>query len=162
MAQDFTRYKSEAVGTSPVTLHTANPNDVVVGISVANILGSTILVDVYLTNSGTFHLVKSAPIPSGGSLQLLAGGAKGKRFALPHSRVMIHQPLGGFQGQASDIDIHAKEILKIKNDLNSVLAHHTGQTIKTIEKDTDRDNFMDSKTAKEYGLIDDVLGTREK
>tara|TARA_R100001369_G_scaffold75701_1_gene104681 strand:- start:545 stop:865 length:321 start_codon:yes stop_codon:yes gene_type:complete len=76
MAQDFTRYKEPAVGTSPVTIHTANTNDVLVGISVANILGSTILVDVYLTNSGTFHLVKSAPIPSGGSLQLLAGGAK--------------------------------------------------------------------------------------
>lgn len=93
---------------------------------------------------------------------LLAGGTKGKRFALPHSRVMIHQPLGGFQGQASDIEIHAKEILKIRNDLNTVLAHHTGQSIKTIEKDTDRDNFMDSKEAKAYGLIDDVLEAREK
>ena len=93
---------------------------------------------------------------------LLAGGTKGKRFALPHSRVMIHQPLGGFQGQASDIQIHANEILKIKNELNSVLAHHTGQTLKTIEKDTDRDNFMDSKAAKAYGLIDDVLGVRAK
>jgi len=93
---------------------------------------------------------------------LLAGGAKGKRFALPHSRVMIHQPLGGFQGQASDIEIHAQEILKIKNDLNSVLASHTGQTLKTIEKDTDRDNFMDSKAAKAYGLIDEVLGARKK
>lgn len=92
---------------------------------------------------------------------LLAGGAKGKRFALPHSRVMIHQPLGGFQGQASDIEIHAKEILKIKNDLNTVLAHHTGQSLKTIEKDTDRDNFMDSKAAKEYGLIDDVVEVRK-
>ena len=93
---------------------------------------------------------------------LLAGGSKGKRFALPHSRVMIHQPLGGFQGQASDIQIHANEILKIKNELNSVLAHHTGQTLKTIEKDTDRDNFMDSKEAKAYGLIDDVLEVRKK
>ena len=93
---------------------------------------------------------------------LLAGGTKGKRFALPHSRVMIHQPLGGFQGQASDIQIHANEILKIKNELNSVLAHHTGQTLKTIEKDTDRDNFMDSKEAKAYGLIDDVLEVRKK
>ncbi|MCL4115155.1 UNVERIFIED_CONTAM: hypothetical protein GTU68_035885 [Idotea baltica] len=93
---------------------------------------------------------------------LLAGGAKGKRFALPHSRVMIHQPLGGFQGQASDIEIHAKEILKIRNDLNSVLAHHTGQTMKTIAKDTDRDNFMDSKAAKAYGLIDEVLEVRAK
>jgi len=93
---------------------------------------------------------------------LLAGGTTGKRFALPHSRVMIHQPLGGFQGQASDIQIHANEILKIKNELNSVLAHHTGQTLKTIEKDTDRDNFMDSKEAKAYGLIDDVLEVRKK
>jgi len=93
---------------------------------------------------------------------LLAGGTKGKRFALPHSRVMIHQPLGGFQGQASDIEIHAKEIMKIKNDLNAVLAHHTGQTLKTIEKDTDRDNFMDSKAAKAYGLIDEVLEVRKK
>ena len=75
---------------------------------------------------------------------------------------MIHQPLGGFQGQASDIEIHAQEIMKIKNDLNSVLAHHTGQTLKTIEKDTDRDNFMDSKAAKDYGLIDEVLGARAK
>ncbi|MEE9327422.1 MAG: ATP-dependent Clp protease proteolytic subunit [Cocleimonas sp.] len=91
---------------------------------------------------------------------LLAGGTKDKRYALPHSRVMIHQPLGGFQGQASDIDIHAKEILKIRNELNSVLAHHTGQSMKTIEKDTDRDNFMDAKTAKDYGLIDTVLTTR--
>jgi hypothetical protein len=76
MAQDFTRYKAAAVGTGATTLHTSNTNDVIVGISVSNILGSTILVDVYLTNSGTFHLVKSAPIPSGGSLQILAGGAK--------------------------------------------------------------------------------------
>lgn len=93
---------------------------------------------------------------------LLAGGSKGKRFALPHSRVMIHQPLGGFQGQASDIQIHANEILKIKKELNSVLAHHSGQTLKTVEKDTDRDNFMDAKTAKEYGLIDEVLEVRKK
>ena len=75
---------------------------------------------------------------------------------------MIHQPLGGFQGQASDIDIHAKEILKIRKELNSVLAHHTGQSLKTIEKDTDRDNFMDSQAAKAYGLIDDVLDSRSK
>ena len=93
---------------------------------------------------------------------LLAGGEKGKRFASPHSRVMIHQPLGGFQGQASDIDIHAKEILKIRKELNAVLAHHTGQNLKTIEKDTDRDNFMDSQAAKAYGLIDDVLESRSK
>lgn len=92
---------------------------------------------------------------------LLAGGAKEKRFCLPHSRVMIHQPLGGFQGQASDIDIHAKEILKIKKELNTVLANHTGQTLKTIEKDTDRDNFMDAPSAKKYGLIDEVLGKRQ-
>jgi len=91
---------------------------------------------------------------------LLAGGQKGKRFILPHSRVMIHQPLGGFQGQASDIAIHAQEIMKIKNELNSVLALHTGQTLEQVEKDTDRDNFMDSKTAKEYGLVDKVLDTR--
>ncbi len=93
---------------------------------------------------------------------LLTGGTKGKRFALPHSRVMIHQPLGGFQGQASDIDIHAKEILKVREELNRVLAHHTGQSLKTIAKDTDRDNFMDAKTAKAYGLIDEVLDVREK
>lgn len=93
---------------------------------------------------------------------LLAGGEKGKRFALPHSRVMIHQPLGGFQGQATDIDIHAKEILKIREELNTVLSKHTGQTMKTIAKDTDRDNFMDAKTAKEYGLIDEVLDIRNK
>lgn len=91
---------------------------------------------------------------------LLAGGQKGKRFILPHSRVMIHQPLGGFQGQASDIAIHAKEIMKIKDELNKVLALHSGQTLETIEKDTDRDNFMDSETAKEYGLVDKILDTR--
>ncbi|HEC04957.1 MAG TPA: ATP-dependent Clp endopeptidase proteolytic subunit ClpP [Thiothrix sp.] len=91
---------------------------------------------------------------------LLAGGAAGKRFILPHSRVMIHQPLGGFQGQASDIDIHAREILKIRSELNRVLAHHTGQDLETIEKDTDRDNFMDAETAKAYGLVDEVLDTR--
>ena len=93
---------------------------------------------------------------------LLAGGEKGKRFALPHSRVMIHQPLGGFQGQATDIDIHAKEILKIREELNSVLAKHTGQTMKAISKDTDRDNFMDAKAAKKYGMIDEVLDIRNK
>ena len=91
---------------------------------------------------------------------LLAGGAKGKRFALPNSRMMIHQPLGGYSGQASDIDIHAKEILKIREKLNSRLAHHTGQTIKQIAKDTDRDRFMDATEAKSYGLIDDVLEHR--
>lgn len=91
---------------------------------------------------------------------LLAGGTDGKRYALPHSRVMIHQPLGGFQGQASDFDIHAKEILKIREQLNKVLAHHTGQSMETIQKDTERDNFMDSEEAREYGLIDKVLTTR--
>ncbi len=92
---------------------------------------------------------------------LLAGGAKGKRFALPHSRVMIHQPLGGFQGQASDIDIHAKEILKVRARLNEILAHHTGQPIERIQQDTDRDNFMGGQEAAEYGLIDAVLNSRD-
>lgn len=91
---------------------------------------------------------------------LLAGGTQDKRYALPHSRVMIHQPLGGFQGQASDFDIHAKEILKIREQLNRVLSNHTGQTMETISKDTERDNFMDSEEAREYGLIDKVLTTR--
>ena len=91
---------------------------------------------------------------------LLAGGCKGKRYALPNSRVMIHQPLGGYQGQATDIDIHAKEILSIREKLNTLLAHHTGQSLKTIAKDTERDNFMSSTTAFEYGLIDQVLTTR--
>ena len=88
---------------------------------------------------------------------LLAGGAAGKRGALPHARVMIHQPLGGFRGQASDIQIHAQEILKIKQTLNERLAFHTGQSIERIEKDTDRDNFMSAEEAKAYGLVDDVL-----
>jgi len=92
---------------------------------------------------------------------LLAGGTKDKRYALPHSRVMIHQPLGGFQGQASDFDIHAKEILKIREQLNRVLSNHTGQTMETIGKDTERDNFMDSEEAREYGLIDSVLTIRD-
>ena len=91
---------------------------------------------------------------------LLAGGAKDKRFALPHSRVMIHQPLGGFQGQATDIEIHANEILKIRDELNKVLAHHTGQTMKKIAKDTDRDNFKTAAEAQKYGLIDKVLDKR--
>ncbi len=91
---------------------------------------------------------------------LLAGGAAGKRFALPHSRVMIHQPLGGFQGQASDIEIHAREILQIRERLNNVLAGHTGQSLDIISKDTDRDNFMSAVQAKEYGLIDEVLDKR--
>lgn len=94
-----------------------------------------------------------------GSL-LLAAGANGKRFALPHSRVMIHQPLGGFQGQASDIAIHAQEIMTIKERLNQVLAKHTGQPMEVVEKDTDRDNFMSAEQAMEYGLIDKVLSSR--
>jgi len=93
---------------------------------------------------------------------LLAGGTKGKRHSLQHSRVMIHQPLGGFQGQATDIEIHAKEILKTRAELNSVLALHSGQTLEQIERDTDRDNFMTAAEAKDYGLIDDVLDTRKK
>ncbi len=92
---------------------------------------------------------------------LLAAGTKGKRFSLPHSRVMIHQPLGGYQGQASDIEIHAKEILKIREQLNQLLADHTGQTIETIDKDTERDNFMASEEAVKYGLIDKVLESRK-
>ena len=92
---------------------------------------------------------------------LLAAGAKGKRYSLPHSRVMIHQPLGGFQGQASDIDIHAREILKIREQLNQMLANHTGQSIETIAKDTERDNFMGAETAAEYGIIDEVLNSRK-
>ncbi|WOG30160.1 ATP-dependent Clp endopeptidase proteolytic subunit ClpP [Endozoicomonas sp. 8E] len=94
-----------------------------------------------------------------GSL-LLAAGANGKRYALPHSRVMIHQPLGGFQGQASDIAIHAQEIMTIKERLNRVLAKHTGQPMEVVEKDTDRDNFMSAEQAMEYGLIDKVLSSR--
>ena len=92
---------------------------------------------------------------------LLAGGDKGKRFALPNSRIMIHQPLGGFQGQASDFEIHAKEILHMKKVVNEILAKHTGQTIKKIEKDTDRDNFLDTTAAISYGLVDSVLDKRE-
>lgn len=94
-----------------------------------------------------------------GSL-LLTAGAKGKRFCLPNSRVMIHQPLGGFQGQASDIEIHAKEILYLRGRLNEILAHHTGQSVTTIEKDTDRDNFMSADQSVQYGIVDKVIGTR--
>ena len=94
-----------------------------------------------------------------GSL-LLAAGAKGKRYALPNSRVMIHQPLGGFQGQASDIAIHAKEIMTIKSRLNDILAHHTEQPIEKVERDVDRDNFMSAAEAKSYGLVDSVLDRR--
>ena len=91
---------------------------------------------------------------------LLAGGAAGKRFCLPHSRVMIHQPLGGYQGQATDIDIHAREILKARERLNQILVTHTGQSIDKIQQDTERDKFMSSEEAKDYGLVDAVLSTR--
>ena len=92
---------------------------------------------------------------------LLTAGAKGKRYCLPHSRVMIHQPLGGYQGQATDIEIHTREILKIRSQLNDLLAHHTGQPVKTIEQDTERDNFMGPVEAKEYGLIDELIESRK-
>lgn len=88
---------------------------------------------------------------------LLAGGTKGKRYVLPNARVMIHQPMGGFQGQATEIDIHAREILKIRERLNQILAHHTGQSIEKIGQDTERDYFMSGEEAKEYGLIDEVI-----
>jgi len=91
---------------------------------------------------------------------LLAGGKKGKRAALPHSRIMIHQPLGGFSGQASDVEIHAREMLRIKAELNQILTHHTGKPLKQIEEDSDRDFFMTAMQAKEYGLIDDVFERR--
>jgi ATP-dependent Clp protease protease subunit len=91
---------------------------------------------------------------------LLAAGAHGKRYCLPHSRVMIHQPLGGYQGQATDIDIHAREILKIRGQLNELLAKHTGQKVDTIASDTERDNFMGPDEAKSYGLIDSILDSR--
>ncbi|MGJ0484073.1 MAG: ATP-dependent Clp endopeptidase proteolytic subunit ClpP [Methylomicrobium sp.] len=91
---------------------------------------------------------------------LLTGGAKGKRYCLPHSRMMIHQPLGGFQGQASDIAIHAKEILGVREKLNKIMAYHTGQPIEKIQVDTDRDNFMNAEDAVSYGLIDKVLTSR--
>ena len=91
---------------------------------------------------------------------LLAGGAKNKRYCLPHSRMMIHQPLGGFQGQATDIDIHAREILLVRERLNKILSSHTGQPIDKIQVDTDRDNFLGAEEAKEYGLIDEILIAR--
>jgi ATP-dependent Clp protease protease subunit len=91
---------------------------------------------------------------------LLTGGAKGKRYCLPNSRMMIHQPLGGFQGQASDIDIHAKEIILVRERLNRIMADHTGQTMKKIQKDTDRDNFLSGSDAVKFGLIDKVLASR--
>lgn len=92
---------------------------------------------------------------------LLAAGTKGKRYSLPNSRIMIHQPLGGYQGQATDIEIHTQEILRIREDLNKLLAHHTGKTLKKIKTDTDRDNFMSPDEAQKYGLIDKVLTQRE-
>jgi len=92
---------------------------------------------------------------------LLAGGAQKKRYCLPHSRMMIHQPLGGFQGQATDIDIHAREILKVRERLNEILAKHTGQPMEKIQHDTERDNFMAAEAAVEYGLVDAVLSTRQ-
>lgn len=93
---------------------------------------------------------------------LLSGGANGKRFALPHSRIMVHQPSAGFQGQATDIDIHAKEVLELKHRLNKIMSTHTGQKIAKIEKDLERDNFMSSNEAKSYGLIDTVLSKRNE
>ena len=93
---------------------------------------------------------------------LLTAGAKEKRYALPHSRILLHQPLGGMQGQATDIYIHAKEILRVREELNGILVKHTGQTVKKIEKDTDRDMFMTSKQALNYGVIDQVISAREK
>ncbi len=93
---------------------------------------------------------------------LLAAGTRGKRFALPHSRIMIHQPIGGFSGQATDVEIHAKEILKMKKTLNDILAQHTGQHIDRIHLDTDRDFFMSSQEAKEYGIVDEVISTIKK
>jgi len=92
---------------------------------------------------------------------LLAAGAKGKRYALPNSRILIHQPMGGYQGQASDIDIHAKEILRMRQDLNQILALHTGQKVNRIQKDTERDYFMSAEEARAYGLVDKVLSKRE-
>jgi len=91
---------------------------------------------------------------------LLTAGATGSRYALPHARIMIHQPLGGYQGQATDIDIHAKEILRIKEELNQILSKHSGQKLSTVERDTERDNFMSAEEAKDYGLIDDVIEQR--
>merc|ERR1712124_87341 len=91
---------------------------------------------------------------------LLTAGSKNKRFALPNSRIMIHQPLGGYQGQASDIEIHSKEMLKVKKNLNQILSHHTSKSTQEIEKDTNRDNFMSAKEAIDYGLIDSVLDKR--
>ncbi|HUU49460.1 MAG TPA: ATP-dependent Clp endopeptidase proteolytic subunit ClpP [Nitrospinota bacterium] len=93
---------------------------------------------------------------------LLAAGTKGKRFSLPNARIMIHQPLGGFQGQATDIDIHAKEILRMRESLDRILAHHTGRSYETVRKDTERDFFMSGERAKEYGIIDEVIVSRDE
>jgi len=92
---------------------------------------------------------------------LLAAGAAGKRFSLPNARIMIHQPMGGFQGQATDVDIHAKEILHLRSELNKILSRHTGKTVKKIQNDTERDNFMGAEEARKYGMIDKVLNRRE-
>jgi ATP-dependent Clp protease protease subunit len=93
---------------------------------------------------------------------LLAGGAKGKRYCLPHSRMMIHQPLGGYQGQATDIDIHAREILLVRERLNTILSNHTGQPLDKIQADTDRDNFLGAEESRDYGLIDEILVSRKE
>jgi len=93
---------------------------------------------------------------------LLTAGAKGKRYSLPHSRIMLHQPMGGFQGQATDIEIHAREILKVKDTLNNIIAHHTGQSLEKIRTDTDRDFFMSGQEAKDYGLVDEVIVSTAK
>ncbi|NOQ47510.1 MAG: ATP-dependent Clp endopeptidase proteolytic subunit ClpP [Desulfobulbaceae bacterium] len=93
---------------------------------------------------------------------LLASGTPGKRFSLPNSRIMIHQPMGGFQGQATDVDIHAREILRMRRDLNKILSNHTGKTVKKVQADTERDNFMSAEEARKYGIIDKVLISREE
>ena len=111
----------------------------------------------YIKTRCVYHCVGSAA--SMGAV-LLTAGAKGKRYALPHARVMIHQPLGGVQGQASEIEIHAREILRMREELNGILASRSGQDIEVVARDTDRDNFMSAQDAVEYGLIDEVL-TRE-
>ncbi len=92
---------------------------------------------------------------------LLAAGQKGKRFALPHARIMLHQPMGGFQGQAADVDIQAKEILRMREELNLILVNHTGREVEQIQRDTDRDFFMSGAQAKEYGLVDEVISERD-
>ena len=93
---------------------------------------------------------------------LLAAGSAGKRFSLPNARIMIHQPMGGFQGQATDIDIHAREILRMRADLNKILAHHTGKPVKKVQADTERDYFMNAEEACKYGIVDKVLHSREQ